>query len=784
MKKLGDIVEHYGSDKVASGYIHTYEKIFSPIRENVNSILEIGIGTLDYSLPSTFGGNIRLNPHYKPGGSLRTWRDYFTKAKVYGIDIADDCMFTEERIKTFKFDSSDSEKCKYELKNLEFDIIIDDGNHDPSYQIKTLKNLFPLLKSNGIYVIEDIGGYSGTVEFLIDYLTQFKEIIGECPYDNKGNHIVITKTISKRDPLTKSPPKPHFIPKILGNKDSELTLVTGLWDIGRDERSFKEHYLPNFEKFLKIDQPMVIFIPKSLQEFVLERRDIKNTYIKLMELEDIKNLYSPFWNQTQKIRTDENWLKITGENGWLKSSPQANLEYYNPIVQSKMFMLHDAVCYNTFDNEYFYWLDAGITNTVPVGHLVDDKCLDHITKYTDPFLFLSYPYDTKSEIHGFNYNAMNRYAQDKVKYVCRGGLFGGHKDAIREANTTYYSTLSNTLNGGHMGTEESIFSIMAVKQPNIYKRYMLDSNGLIVKFTEALLNDNVKLEKVPTKFSKSINIITRNKLNSLKTNLYILTFNFPEQLLHTIESMKKVPEWLEVPNLILLDNSTDEEAKQQNEQIAKDYNFKYIWLEGNKGICRGRQAAAEHFHESDADYYFFFEDDMTSNSEEEEGNYCRNGLRKYVPNLYEILHKIMIKEDFDFLKISFTEVFWDNNIQTAWYNVPQDIRSRDWPDYDRLPETGRDPNAPRTNFKNIDTVDEVAYITGEVTYTNWPMIVSKKGNKKMFIDTKWEYPYEQTWMSHMYQMNRKGDLNPAVLLASPIWHDRIKHYRAEERREN
>ena len=64
------------------------------------------------------------------------------------------------------------------------------------------------------------------------------------------------------------------------------------------------------------------------------------------------------------------------------------------------------------------------------------------------------------------------------------------------------------------------------------------------------------------------------------------------------------------------------------------------------------------------------------------------------------------------------------------------------------------------------------------------MIVSKKGNQKMFIDTKWEYPYEQTWMSHMYQENKKGNIKPAVLLASPIWHERIVYYKPEERREN
>lgn len=561
------------------------------------------------------------------------------------------------------------------------------------------------------------------------------------------------------------------------------TIVSGLWNLSRNGRDFDTHYVPRFKEFLQIDAPMILFLPEYLHETVWSIRKPENTFIKTFELDDIQSLYSPHWNRTQQIRTNEKWLNMTGEGGWLKGSPQATLEYYNPIVQSKMFMLHDASIYNNFSTDYFYWLDAGITNTVPSGHLIHDNCLDKLPDYTDPFIFLSYPYDATDEIHGFDLKAMIKYAGGNVKYVCRGGLFGGHKEQISEANATYYSLLQSSLGGGYMGTEESLFTIMSYKEPYLYRRYELDGNGLIVKFTEALIKGTVKLEepanKLPSNIKKPIGDISK-----FKTNLYILTFNFPEQVLHTIESMKKVPEWLERPHLVLLDNSTNEESRNKNKEIAKEYNFEYISLEGNKGICGGRQAAAEHFHDSDADYYFFFEDDMTSNPPEYEGQFCRNGFRKYIPNLYTILHRIMMKEDFDYLKMSFTEVYWDNDIQTSWYNVPQDVRSKYWPDYDRLPVTGRDPNAPRTEFDIVGNVDGVAYINGDVTYTNWPMIMSKKGNQKVFIDTKWAHPYEQTWMSHVFQMQKRGEINAAVLLASPIWHDRIKHYKPEERREN
>ena len=217
--------------------------------------------------------------------------------------------------------------------------------------------------------------------------------------------------------------------------------------------------------------------------------------------------------------------------------------------------------------------------------------------------------------------------------------------------------------------------------------------------------------------------------------------------------------------------------------ICEKYGFEHIVTGENLGINRGRQFAAEHFHESDSDFYFFFEDDMGFYNQKDNG-FCRNGFRKFVPGLYDKVHKIMLREQFDFMKLSYTEVYMDNNIQVSWYNVPQTVRSRDWPDYDKLPISGLDPNAPRTKFKHIEVFEDLSYISGDIYYANWPMIVGKEGNRKMFIDTKWAHPWEQTWMSHMYQETIAGNLNPAVLLASPVWHNRILYYEPHERREN
>jgi hypothetical protein len=60
------------------------------------------------------------------------------------------------------------------------------------------------------------------------------------------------------------------------------TLVTGLWDIGRGDlsegwsRTF-QHYLDKFEQLLKVDENMIIFGDKELQDFVSQRRSPEKT---------------------------------------------------------------------------------------------------------------------------------------------------------------------------------------------------------------------------------------------------------------------------------------------------------------------------------------------------------------------------------------------------------------------------------------------------------------------------------------------------------------------------
>jgi len=128
--------------------------------DNLN-ILEIGIGTMVPNVPSSMKGY--MSDNYKPGASLRAWRDYFKNSNIIGVDIQPDTIFTDERIKTYICDSTDKNSVENLIKNLniKFDIIIDDGYHHDIAQLNTLKNFLPHLKDGGLYIIEDI--YHGSI---------------------------------------------------------------------------------------------------------------------------------------------------------------------------------------------------------------------------------------------------------------------------------------------------------------------------------------------------------------------------------------------------------------------------------------------------------------------------------------------------------------------------------------------------------------------------------------------------------------------------------------------
>jgi hypothetical protein len=555
---------------------------------------------------------------------------------------------------------------------------------------------------------------------------------------------------------------------------NKITFVTGLWDLGRDKigggfnRDFS-HYTNQLKHLLSLDVNLIIFCDSDIEKIVWEHRSREDTAVYNTPLESFKTKFDCF-NQVQNIRNKQEWKN---QSGWLVDSPQSSLEYYNPVIMSKFFMLHDCSIFNPFNSEYLFWVDAGISSTVNLGYFTRYKVQDKLPEIVKNFLFLSFPYDGQVEVHGFTKQPFNEYCGENSEYVARGGFFGGSIEYIKKFNGKYYDTLRSTLDAGYMGTEESIFTILCYRYPEDITRVNIDCGGMINTFFEAIKNNSVVIEK-PFKNTNS-RIPT---LQDLK--IYVLTFNSPNQLRLLFENFEKTyPEILSLKDKVIINNSTKREYDEEYSQLASKYNFT-IQNFDNIGICGARQWVAEDFEKSDKYYYIFFEDDMQFNINK---TVCKNGFYTYHKGFIERSLKIIEREQLDYLKITYSEFFGDNSQQWSYCNVPQNIRLQyfgdlklQFPrDYDKLPST---------SVESIKSYEGLPYSIGEFYYCNWPLIFTKEGNRKVFLTTKWARPYEQTWMSYVFQEQKKKTIKTGCLLISPVAHNRIHFYEANERKES
>ena len=87
------------------------------------------------------------------------WKKYFgPQAAIFGVDINPNCKQLEEAgIRIFIGDQQDRKFLRAVAQELpSIDILIDDGGHTMEQQIATYEELFPLVASSGVYLIEDL----------------------------------------------------------------------------------------------------------------------------------------------------------------------------------------------------------------------------------------------------------------------------------------------------------------------------------------------------------------------------------------------------------------------------------------------------------------------------------------------------------------------------------------------------------------------------------------------------------------------------------------------------
>jgi hypothetical protein len=175
---LVSLIDNTETDKnTVHSYLDLYEALLSPKKDTARNILEVGIGDFKE----------------KNGGSIKLWKDYFPKAKIYALDILSkdrvlDELINDERVVLFTSTNAYDEQFFNEnilKENLKFDFMLDDGPHTLE-SMKTFIRLYSkVMTDDGILIIEDVQSIDWWPALYSEVPQHLKKFVK--PYDLRGN---------------------------------------------------------------------------------------------------------------------------------------------------------------------------------------------------------------------------------------------------------------------------------------------------------------------------------------------------------------------------------------------------------------------------------------------------------------------------------------------------------------------------------------------------------------------------------------------------------------------
>ncbi len=146
---LEDLVDNSKTDtNTTHSYLHLYNELLTKKRFTAKNVLEVGIGS--------FGE--------KNGGSIKLWRDYFTNATIYGLDILPinrviDELLNDPRVILYTSTDAYNEDFfnkNFLNKNIKCDFMLDDGPHTLESMMQFIKLYSKIMTDDGILIVEDV----------------------------------------------------------------------------------------------------------------------------------------------------------------------------------------------------------------------------------------------------------------------------------------------------------------------------------------------------------------------------------------------------------------------------------------------------------------------------------------------------------------------------------------------------------------------------------------------------------------------------------------------------
>jgi len=249
----------------------------------------------------------------------------------------------------------------------------------------------------------------------------------------------------------------------------EVTIVSALFNIERENMDGRkwEEYLKWFDITLKLECPMYLFITEDVREFVEERRIKIPTEIIVQTIEDIP--YIHLKEPIQKILDSDDY-----KNNILDPDRiECKHSMYSIIQYSKFPWLVKAAEENSFNSNYFFWLDAGGSRFFDGydfdGQYPGSNAIESLSSMGESFL-VQENCDYYPDL--FNVDKLSLdYLYDNRSFVL-GSMFGGHKNSLNKISELVDNIFINEMiEKGNINNEQIALGYLLKKHPDYFASY-------------------------------------------------------------------------------------------------------------------------------------------------------------------------------------------------------------------------------------------------------------------------------------------------------------------------
>jgi protein YibB len=242
------------------------------------------------------------------------------------------------------------------------------------------------------------------------------------------------------------------------------TVVTAIFDIGRDKWdnfTMSYHtYLWWMRSLLYLDTNLIVYTEEKFEQEITNIRkevdpELKKTKIMVQPLDSIEG-YTLFYDKLNNLMSSDVFKsKIQFD------VPEMTKPLYNVVMFSKVFYILDAYQKNLLDTDLYVWADAGLLRQDRPEKNVEWPNLEKINKldHNKITLFCHHDY-VKISNPEFHSLSQTRFIQ--------GGAFFIPKDKVNEICENFKKTVFESIENGYVGSDEKIFDLVYLKNPENY----------------------------------------------------------------------------------------------------------------------------------------------------------------------------------------------------------------------------------------------------------------------------------------------------------------------------